>query len=138
MCAPRSLFALGHDITVLDLDRRAEFSQTHEVQVDRPCADGAAAGQRHARPAHARHERAEHEHRCAHGPHEIVGRFGVREYGGVDQDIIVLPLKRHPHVLEDPSECRHVGQARDIRYPMLSFAQKRCRKDRQSARSWPR
>ena len=82
--------------------------------------------------AHARHERAEHQHRCPHGPHEIIGCLGILERGGVDQNITALPFERHPHVLEYPAERCYIGQARDICYPVFPFAEKHCSKDRQS------
>jgi len=43
------------------------------VLVDRPQADRAAAGERHARLAAAGHQRPQREDRCAHRLHELVG-----------------------------------------------------------------
>ena len=47
------------------------------MEIDRAGADGAAAGQRDPRLAHARDQRAEHEDRGAHLAHDVVGRLGV-------------------------------------------------------------
>jgi hypothetical protein len=49
------------------------------VEVDRPVADGAAPGQRHARAALAREHRAQHEDGRAHGLDEVVGGLHRRE-----------------------------------------------------------
>ena len=62
----------------------AEPLQRHDEQVDRPRADGAAAGQRHARLAHAREQRRDHPEARPHLGDEIVGRGGVDDVGGGD------------------------------------------------------
>ena len=61
------------DITVLGANRRAELFEAFNVEVDRPCADGAAAGQGHASAAGAREKGSENQHRSAHRFNEIVG-----------------------------------------------------------------
>ena len=63
------------DVAVLELDARAHRRQALEVLVDRARADRAAARQRHARAAVARHQRPQHQHRGAHGLHQVVGRL---------------------------------------------------------------
>ena len=62
------------DIALAQFDLGAEPPQPLEVQIDRPGADRAAARQRHAARAAARHQRPQHQHRGAHLAHEIVGR----------------------------------------------------------------
>jgi hypothetical protein len=63
-----------HHVAVLDGDLGAQLGQALEMLVDRPHADRAAAGQRHARGAVAGDERPEHEHGGAHGRDQLVGR----------------------------------------------------------------
>ncbi len=64
-------------VAALDANARAHRLQAFHMLVDRPQADGAAAGQRDPGPAAARKQRAEHQHRGAHGLHEVVGRRGI-------------------------------------------------------------
>ena len=62
------------DVAAFDADVRAHRLQPGDVNVHRPRADGAAAGQRDVRLAEARHQRAEHEDGRAHRLHELVRR----------------------------------------------------------------
>src|SRR3546814_2929039 len=63
------------------LDLGAEGFERLQVQVDRPVADRAAAGQADRRLARARQQRAEDEERRAHLAHDVIGR-DVRGQGG--------------------------------------------------------
>ena len=65
------------DVAGLHLDVGAERVQCLEMQVDRPRADRAAAGQRHARRAEARQQRRQHENAGAHAADHVVGRLRV-------------------------------------------------------------
>ena len=69
--------ARGVDVAAVQPDRRRPSAQALEVQVDRPCADRAAAGQRDARLARARQQRPEHQDRGAHLAHDVVRRLGA-------------------------------------------------------------
>ena len=82
--ARAALRQLGDHVAVLDLDLGAHRLQALDVLVDRARADGAAAGQRHRGLAEARQQRAQHQHRGAHGLHQLVRRFGLIERAGVD------------------------------------------------------
>ena len=73
---------LGHHIAAVDVDVGAEPLHRHQVQIDRPRADGAAARQRHLRLAHPRQQRRDHPEARAHLRHQIVGRGGVDDVGG--------------------------------------------------------
>ena len=64
----------GRDVAVLEVDLGAHRLEPLDVLVDRPQADRAAAGQRHARLAAAGEQRPEHEDRGAHRLDELVGR----------------------------------------------------------------
>jgi hypothetical protein len=70
-CRPR------RHVAVLDMDFRTHRLEALHVLVDRALANGAAARQRDPRLAAAREQRAEHEYRGAHGPHELVRRARV-------------------------------------------------------------
>ncbi len=70
--ADETLGRAGMDIAGFDLDRGAELFEHHEEKIDRPRADGAAAGQRHARLAHARDERRNDPKARPHFRDEII------------------------------------------------------------------
>ena len=55
----------------------APSCRSPQMKIDRPGADGAAAGQRHARLAAARQQRPEHPEACPHARDELVRRRGV-------------------------------------------------------------
>jgi hypothetical protein len=94
------------------------------MQIDRPVADGAAAGQRHPRLAAARQDRPQHQHRGAHLAHQIVGGGGVG-----DPRRRQMPLARRTLALDaqldavlfqqlahggDVGQRRQVGQAQRL------------------------
>ena len=56
----RPFGALRHHVAAVDLDLGAEPLHRHDEKIDRPRADGAAAGQRNPRLAHARQQRRQH------------------------------------------------------------------------------
>ena len=70
-------------IALLDDDIGAHRLERLQVQIHRPRADGAAAGQRHRRVPHAREQRAQHVERGAHLPHLVVRRDGRDDLGRV-------------------------------------------------------
>ena len=73
----RPLRRLGDDIAALELDLGAQRLERHQVQIDGPRADGAAAGQRHLRLAAAGEQRRQHPEARPHARHHLVGRGGV-------------------------------------------------------------
>ena len=108
------------DVAGVDVDFRAEPFQRHDQKIDRTRADGAAAGQRHARLAHARDQRRHHPEACAHLGDELIGRGGVDNVGGgnlqglavigglagalaADRDVDAV-------IAEDPLQQRDVGE----------------------------
>jgi hypothetical protein len=102
-------------VAVLDHDLRTHGLQALDVLVDRPRADGATAGQRHLGVAEACQQRAQGQHRGAHGLHEFVGGLGVAEVAGVQaHGAVVVPLGRHAHVAHQLEHGRHVLQARHV------------------------
>ena len=74
----------GFDVSVLVADLRAHGFKALDVQIDGARADGAAAGHRDARDAHAGDQRSEHQRRGAHGLHDFVLRGGVGEHATAD------------------------------------------------------
>ena len=88
-------------VAVLHVDQGAHGLQALDVLVDRARADGAAARQRHPRVAETRQQRAQRQHRGAHGLDQLVRRFAVGF--GV-----------HAHVVEQAPHGAHVVQARHV------------------------
>ncbi len=115
---------LRHHIAAVDLDLGAEPFHGHDEQVDRPRADGAAAGQRNPRFAHARQERRQDPEARPHLGDEVVGRGGIDDMGcgnmqrlavvgglagafAADRDVDAM-------VAEDAFQERHIGKARHV------------------------
>ena len=115
---------LGDDVAGLDVDLGAERLQRLDEEIDRPRADGAAAGERHLRLAHARQQRADHPEARAHARDELVGRGGVDDVAGPQLDRFALhavlagALAEHHAidavVAEDALQHGDVGKARDV------------------------
>ena len=61
-------------VAAFDPIRGAERFEAFQMQIDRPIADDAAAGQRDGRFFAAAEERPEHADRRAHLPHDVVRR----------------------------------------------------------------
>jgi hypothetical protein len=102
---------------VLEVDLGAHRLQPLDVLVDRPQPDRAAAGQRHARLAAARDQRAQREDRRAHRLDQLVWRQRPIDPAGVeDNRPRVRLVEPHPHLREqrlhraDVVEARHVGE----------------------------
>ena len=70
-----------HHIAAVDVDVGAELRHRHDEKIDRPRADGAAAGHRHPRFAHAGDERRQHPKACPHLGDQLIGRGGVDDAG---------------------------------------------------------
>ena len=68
------LGALATNIAGFDLDLRAELLHRHDMQIDRPRADGAAAGQRHLGLAAAGEQRPQHPEARPHLGDEFIRR----------------------------------------------------------------
>ena len=69
------------DIAAVDLDFGAEPFDRHDQKIDRPRADGAAAGHRYPRFAHAGDQRRQHPEARPHFRDELIGRGGVDDVG---------------------------------------------------------
>ena len=114
----------GDDIAAVELDLHAERGEPLQEEVDRPGADGAAAGQRHPGVAHARQERADHPEAGAHARDELVGRGSVddRARRQLQRLAVVEALARllaedgavDAVIAEDALQQRHVGEVRHI------------------------
>ena len=82
--AAQALLGARDHIAAFDLDLGAELLQRHDQEIDRPRADGAAAGHRHLGLAHARQQRRHHPEARAHLGDQVVGRGGVDDVLGRD------------------------------------------------------
>src|SRR5450631_411393 len=61
------------DVAVFDVNVGTHGLQAGDVNIDRAGPDGAPAGQGYVRGPKAREQGAEHQNRCAHGLHELIG-----------------------------------------------------------------
>jgi hypothetical protein len=97
------------------------------VLVDGAHADGAAAGQRDARHPGARQERPQHDHRSAHGGHEIVGRLVARHALHLEPRGAAEPHGRlGAQLLEELAHGHHVSEGWDVlEYHRLACQQTR-------------
>ena len=131
---------LGDHVAVLDHDLGAHRLQALDVLVDRARADRAAAGQRDRGLAEARQQRAERQHRGAHGLDQLVGRFGRTQPGRIDADACRRSSRstRHAHVADQLEHGRHVLQARHVLQHRPAGRSAARRKVRAARRSWRR
>ena len=124
LAAAQAVRRARHHIAAVDLDLGAELLDRHDEKIDRPRADGAAAGHRHPRFAHARKQRRQHPKACPHFGDQLIGRGGVDDAGGGNvQRLAVIGgfagalAARHDVdavIAEDALEQRHVGEPRHI------------------------
>jgi len=122
--ALQAALGLGDDIARLDFDLGSELFHGHDVEIDGPRADGAAAGQRDLGFAAARQKGAEHPEAGPHFGHQVIGGRGVdNAFCGNAQGFSghwALPraLARNrdvnPVILQDPLQAQSVHQARNI------------------------
>ena len=106
----------GQHVAVIDGDFRTHGLQAFDVLIDRARANGAAAGQRHLGAAKAGQQRPQHQHRGAHGFHQLIRRFGVQRIGGGKAHAAALAVGfgGHAHVVEQAAHGGHVVQARHV------------------------
>ena len=119
-----AVLGLGDDIAAFDIDIGAERLQAVEEEVDRPRADGAAAGQRHLRLAHARQQRPDHPEGRPHLRDQLIGRGGVDDVprGEIDGARIAFVLLLAAAVdrivdamiAEDADQLLDIGQMRHV------------------------
>ena len=123
----RALQAAGRlrdHIAAVDGELGAEFFQRHDQEIDRPGADGAAAGQRHFGLMHPRQKRRDHPEAGAHPRHQFVRRGGVDDVGGRNVQGLALifvvagPLARRDDVdaviAENALQLGDVGKPRHV------------------------
>ncbi len=114
-------------VAVLDRDLGAQLLQAFQVLVNRAGPDGAAPGERHARPAAAGHQRAQRHHRGAHRLDHLIGRFRSGQLARVQPELAVgfacLRVPRagrvgfDPHMAEEllhGEEVAHPGEVRQV------------------------
>ena len=73
---------------MLDANSAPSAARPGQVQIDRPRADVAAAGQRDHSPAPPRHERPQHAEAGPHPPHQS---YSARGRSGIDVSIRSVP-----------------------------------------------
>ena len=94
-CLPGRQMRFG--ITVLHLDHSTHGLQPLDVLLDRPCANGATAGQRHPRLAATRQQRPQRQHRCTHGFDQFIRCFGRQRVGRLKAHAAALAMRVHAH-----------------------------------------
>ena len=96
------------------------------MEIDRPCADRAAPGQRHLCPAIARHQRPQHQNGSPHLAHEIVGRARLGdlpsrqlEHAPVMPAVrgMAVEMDRHTELGQQIGHGGDVGHMRQITQP---------------------
>ena len=121
------------DVAVLEVDLGAHRLQALDVLVDRPQADRAAAGQRHARLAAAREQRAERQDRRAHRLDELVRRERPVDACRVERQPSRVRWRRRltPICASSVLHRAHVVQLRDVGERQRLGRQERRAQDRQ-------
>jgi hypothetical protein len=92
VAAQAALRRLGDDIALVDVDLGPKLLEAVEEQIDRARADGAAAGQRHARLVGAGEQRADDPEAGAHGRDQLVGRGGIDDLGGLQRHALAVEM----------------------------------------------
>ena len=114
----------GHHVAAVDVDLGAERLEPHQVQVDRPGADGTAARHGDARLSAARQQRAQHPEARAHAAHQLVGGGGVDDVAGRQMERLAQMRRRvaalavdgqvDAVIAQDAPQQRHVREARHV------------------------
>ncbi len=114
----------GNDIARVDLDFRPELFHGHDVEVNRPGADGAAAGQRDLGFTAARQKGPEHPETGPHFGNQVIRGCGVHNalgrnfQGFTGRGALPRALARNrnvnPVILQDPLQAERIHQARNI------------------------
>ena len=122
----------GADVAAFDVDVRAHRLQAGDVDVHRPRADGAAAGQRHVGAAESRQQRPEHQDRGTHRLDQLVGREVFADRARIDLDAHALVDRhRHAHAAEQFDRRGDVLQVRHVADRHRPVGQQRAGQDRQ-------
>ena len=134
--APLQPLRLDIDVAVLERDLRAHRLEPLQVLIDRPRADRAPAGHRHARPPVARDQRPEHEHARAHRLHQVVRRLelGLLLAGrrrDRERRAFVARLDVPAEHAQQLRHRPHVGELRDVLERRRPRRQQRRRQQRQ-------
>ena len=112
--AAQPVAGVGLDVAVRLIDACAENLEAGDVQIDRTRADGAASGQRNARPPGARRQRSQHQARRAHGLDQLVGRLRRRDFPCFEAYVIISDVDRRSDIDQQPlhgADVAHLGNA---------------------------
>jgi hypothetical protein len=120
---------LGKFTSFLQIDLGAQLLQSPDVQVHRPCADGAAAGQRDLGVAVLGDQRPQHQDRGAHLAHQVIGRGGVVDVLArqSDRPLLAAELGRYFDAVlrQQIGHGGDVGQVRHAVQTHLAIGQQR-------------
>ena len=84
--AAQALWGAGKHVTSFDIDLGSECLETRKMQIDRPRANGAAAGKRNFGNTHTRDQRAQDPKARPHARHHFVGRRGIDDIAGGEME----------------------------------------------------
>ena len=114
MSAPRRpAGAVAWIIAAVERHRRAHGAEAGEVEVDGAPADGVAAGQRQARLAAARQQRAEQQHRGAHARHQIAVDAAAAAVRSAEI-VTDKPAEVDDQCISQPRRCSNDDKHRDV------------------------
>ena len=109
--------------TLVDVDLGAQLPEAVKEEIDRPGANGAAAGERNAGLMSAGEQRPDDPEARAHHRDKLVGRGGVDDLGGVQCHLLAVEAVAGAAamdgdidavILEDLFELLDVGEARHV------------------------
>ena len=115
--APGASWQFGQHVAMLDGNLGPHGLQALDVLVHRPGTDGASARQRDRGMAKTRQQRAQRQHRRAHGFHQLVGRLGRAQASRIQRyraPRLGVALRRHAHVADQLEHGGNVLQPRHI------------------------
>ena len=118
------------DVAAFDPHRGAERFESLQMQIDRPIADDAAAGQRNGRFLATAEQRTEHANRGAHFAHDFVGRdrFDLLR---LDRDGAAGAFHLRAEMRQDLQHVMRVAQVRHAMQNARLARQQRRGQDRQ-------
>ena len=122
----------AHDTVVALLDLRAEKTQSMQMQIDRPRAKLAAAGERHLRLAETGEQRAKKDHGGAHPVHQLTRNVTPRGRGRINAESVAA-ARRDAAEITEYVHCRiNVAQIRAVEQLRFRAAEERRRDHRQN------
>ena len=122
----------AHDAVLSLLDLRAQKPQGVQMEIDRPRAELAAAGERYLRLAEASEQRAEKYHGGAHPVHQLARNIAPRGRGRIDAESVAAARRGAAEIPENVHRRVNIAQIRAVEQLRFRAAEKRRRDHRQN------